>query len=65
MPVSWYRQTRCWRFGVSISLGGRATRCKSDRGIAESVKPWSRTDKPSAAPAAVAASLLAMRLQDG
>lgn len=28
-----------WRFGESLSLGGRATRCKNDWGFAESVKP--------------------------
>ncbi|RRV40079.1 hypothetical protein EGJ86_10095 [Pseudomonas sp. o96-267] len=32
------------RFGESLSLGGRATRCKNDWGFAESVKPRSRTD---------------------
>ena len=46
VPFVCCRQSRCWRFVGSISLGGRAPRCKSDRGIAESVKNRSRTDKP-------------------
>ncbi|RAR39109.1 hypothetical protein DP092_02810 [Pseudomonas sp. MDMC224] len=38
------------RFGESLSLGGRATRCKNDWGFAESVKPRSRTDMPAFRP---------------
>ncbi|PKM25592.1 MAG: hypothetical protein CVV09_09025 [Gammaproteobacteria bacterium HGW-Gammaproteobacteria-13] len=44
VPLYRCRQTRCWRFGLSISLGARATGCKNDRGIAESVKAGSQAD---------------------
>ncbi|AVO52636.1 hypothetical protein C7A17_07610 [Ectopseudomonas mendocina] len=40
----------CRCFGESLSLGGRATRCKNDWGFAESVKPRSWTDMSSFRP---------------
>ncbi|ALQ06194.1 hypothetical protein AK973_5745 [Pseudomonas brassicacearum] len=42
------RRIVCRRFGASICLRAVATRCKNDRGIAESVNPrqWTTTGPP-------------------